>query len=1376
MPTHYSNSIERQVVECESIGNILQSPVQSSHILDQIQPSSSVAQQREPQLYDLKDLRLSQKCLLALKVVKFYRQHKHALNMDMQSSSVSHRDLQHSRSQKLSQVEQHIRLKFVQYQLLPQLNELFQSQIPLGEFGHRIMQLVITDDKNRQSVIALLQLLESFNANALKNWVQAVLPEFPAIHRNAVIDAIDQRPARHLIAATLKNFSNNEQAYLLQHLAQRPWQFVQRRCGRVLQQEINFGLQNIQLSWGRLHQSFLKQQSISENQLLELAEQYMDIIQAGAQRNAATPQEGVLTELNQLSNYRHKTTGQVTPIHEMATLSAWQGLVVKRDITARLSAFDRLLASLGVVPFAQHNTAAAAEPNADLSEWRGRFLLTQLKSQVISQPPPKTIISFLNPLLTAVLDLKPDTLINKANRAAQISIKQAIDGLWRCTADCIQASDLTITAEADLSTFYFMEDGSCTNQAGQLLSATDFEYQKLKATFNIDSQLIEKQAQSRLAMRSALSNNWHNIIHILSYVLQDTQAVDDFFAKAFLPSHMQEQIKGLLNVLVPPNMRNKRAVGLITATLQQLNSADIKHYIDALPDSGLDSLARRITDSIQQLSPYEHMPFFKDFADKLAIGLGENKAIQSVAKMLTKGYYAALPLFDKRQLMIKVLAQGGPPMQSTGELKPNALASLVSRMVQAGGPCFQKSMQLFKGDIPTQSLQQALEQVSSGIQPLAIHIITNIINHELTQLQWGDGVALQLLNDQHYLLEDNKPSAQQLQLGWPTQEEVRNFHLKKLGAATIAQTHAAYLVPSNNQANRPPQLVALKVQRPLIVDHIKREMQSMQRINSLPMYVRKTLSELENAILAETNFFREQHFAEILAPIYSKFSDATISLDVIKILGASTNLLVEEYSQGQSIPEIIQYNSQLKNTQAQAEFLNTAGHALGRLISGFTRASILGDPKQTFAIKLHAPNASQAKSLLKNNQLYVYQNNSDWFIEFIDRKNKNHKIQLNSTAVADITSVLAPYTKTKNLRSVNSLSLSDYAQLCNKLRTYSSYTLMFTGESFVDSDRHEGNLLYQRNTYAPDKLTCIDTGAGTIVSQLERKGMFLLATGVASSNINVVMDGISALIPDVNQLTSSDYTVFKQDLRECINRVQTQSEKCTEMYYYLLTHGLVDGTIEEADFFKDLLELPVDHPLPKQVFDFNQPNTSAAALSRYIQQQTGQNVQLEAVQSPLGQTYKEYIQKLNFERIVAVHPQSAFNPTHWITDGHNSLLFIKTIRKVANILEKHTIYAPECVIQVNRGTKFIEDQIRNINKHKAMVLQQISQDQTITAQNKQQIVRNLQPVHLGPAYVDGVLSWQLIHDGVQALGHKSFNAFGSLLNERGQATKRALNL
>ena len=97
------------------------------------------------------------------------------------------------------------------------------------------------------------------------------------------------------------------------------------------------------------------------------------------------------------------------------------------------------------------------------------------------------------------------------------------------------------------------------------------------------------------------------------------------------------------------------------------------------------------------------------------------------------------------------------------------------------------------------------------------------------------------------------------------------------------------------------------------------------------------------------------------------------------------------------------------------------------------------------------------------------------------------------------------------------------------------------------------------------------------------------------------------------------------------------------------------------------------------------------------------------------------------------------------------------------MLESHNIYAPESIIQLNRGTKFIEDQLKNINIYKAELKQKIEEvdatQKTKTMNNA--IKKNLAKTNLGEAYVSGMLSTRLMWDAVNALGWKVIPAMGS---------------
>ena len=213
--------------------------------------------------------------------------------------------------------------------------------------------------------------------------------------------------------------------------------------------------------------------------------------------------------------------------------------------------------------------------------------------------------------------------------------------------------------------------------------------------------------------------------------------------------------------------------------------------------------------------------------------------------------------------------------------------------------------------------------------------------------------------------------------------------------------------------------------------------------------------------------------------------------------------------------------------------------------------------------------------------------------------------------------------------------------------------------------------------------------------------------------------------------------------------------------------GALPGNETEDEFFKGIHE-PDNQDLKQALLAFDQPEESLKALEQYVNAIKEINtISVQDLQKS-GQSYSDYVGNITFERMVSYKRQGKIDPQTWITDGNNSLLFIQTIRQLADVLDKNNLSAPEVVIQVNRGTKFVEDQLRALNAakgHARQRFEQIQNSEMSTAERKK-IQQQLQPVELGPRYVQSILSWQVINNSIEALGWQSFNAIASLASER----------
>ena len=345
------------------------------------------------------------------------------------------------------------------------------------------------------------------------------------------------------------------------------------------------------------------------------------------------------------------------------------------------------------------------------------------------------------------------------------------------------------------------------------------------------------------------------------------------------------------------------------------------------------------------------------------------------------------------------------------------------------------------------------------------------------------------------------------------------------------------------------------------------------------------------------------------------------------------------------------------------------------------------------------------------------------------------------------------------------LPLPVYSELCQHLRQLLGTPLAFVGEAVIDSDRHEGNLLFEYNQTGRDQLTVIDTGAGTIVTRAQRQAMFFLVSGALGSSVELFMQGLSGLMPAIDRLTAESKQALTADIGQILKPLSHDRLKQNLQYDFLLQQGLLDGSLSESALFAPLADS--NYTDRAMLLDLNKPEQSWYALIHLLVHQGVKCSPAEADSIERLAAYKEFLAKSNFERLLAVHPQHRFRPTTWLTDGHNALLFIKTIRRVANVLDQHGIHAPELVIQINRGTKFVEDQIAQINRKKSELRTQLQAQQVVKP--SPQIIRWLAPIELGPAYVRGVLSKQVVVEQFQFIGMALLPMFGALTRERTQS-------
>jgi len=1078
---------------------------------------------------------------------------------------------------------------------------------------------------------------------------------------------------------------------------------------------------------------------------------------------------------------------------------------------------------------------------------------------------------------------------------------QDVDMLWSLTQSLIQASERTVTITnhedhtvtnklGQKSQLIFMEDGSCVDEEGHLRPKGDEKNEQLRLDHQIHDKTQELQLQCRQNIRLLMQEFWPDLLQLLSTHPTDEQ-FRELLAKAMLPKDVQTLMVNVLDQLLPKELRESWVGQCATSGLQHTAPALVEALIERIPDQLLDRFANQVTRLVNNLDPYEQMPFFTNFANKLVVSLGENRGVQSVAEALTKGYYKEICHADKRHLANAILALGCPKLDNNGQVNQDSMKTLVSEMTQAGGPGFQKAMQLFKGDIHIASIREALECMNSEVRPMPLADIKNIIAQDLRKVS---GQPYALVNAQEYQANYST----QLGSHWPTPEKLQQNQLRKLGAATIAQTHEAFLWPCRDgvpQMDQPPVRAAIKVQRPMIAHRIRREMHALQRIPTIADSVSRTLKELENSIISETDFNREYQLGQLMGELYGATTNTAEfkPTKVVEMLGQGDRILIQKFSPGQSIQnhwsnksaefavrfitdqsqpsspassQSSQHSSQsslisltpsepdesspqmnieliphgpatinittdqqqitlrvqphdplmqtlkeynrlygetpsyaaaqhlastireyftidplpkAKSLPEQAAFLDVAGQRVKTMIGQFAAAAFLGSDTP-YALNFKSPEGlsteQKAKQVFVSQQTLTQRQTAQQTQWTLQSFNANGQLQKKWTSSATHQHMTEQQTQTlitllKAKQKSQNLSLELEGKLNQSVRDALNHAILFAGESFIDSDRHDGNLLFMDKPNIKDsELVCIDTGAGTIVSQYERYGMLKMGMGMASTNTDIIMEGLSQLIPGFQDRLADGGKALKADLEKSVQGEFIEDEKTQEIYQFLLKHSIVQGEENDRVFFHDLIHSPAHAYLKKHAFNFSQPAKSVAALVDYINsRKAAQHKPPIILSAEVANAFQDNLKKMDYGRVFAASTAQGYNPTHWVTDGHNSLIFIKSIRKIANILDNHNVYAPETIIQLNRGTKFLEDQLKRINADKIKLADKMKEvesfnaNQTLlTAKVKQQ----LQPVNLGDAYINGVLSTKIVGDTFKALGWKTALTGASFLHER----------
>jgi len=1121
------------------------------------------------------------------------------------------------------------------------------------------------------------------------------------------------------------------------------------------------------------------------------------------------------------------------------------------------------------------------------------FITSEIHKTLAEKLHPETGISlekrkaYANLFVKTLADTPLETILdtNLTSKTLDKPIeKPQIDSLWRLTQDLIAVTDRTIRldthdAYGEPTELIFMEDGSAVDGEGRLLPKGDPDNLALREQHAIDAQAVTEELACHTRVRQLMKDNWS----VLTNILVDyptTQSFTKLLTQSMLPTDVQYMLTTLLDQLVPREMRQSALGQLGMKTMAQLNDTDKDFIIDQIPAHLFTQLSNQVTHLINDLEPYDQMPFFKEFADKLVISLGESHVIQKLAGFLTKGYFTNINHADRRHIANAVLALGCPPIEAHSvngqhKVSPAGMTELISAIAQSGGPGFQKAMQLFQGDIPITSIRNALDNMSSAVDPMADHQVRDIITTDLQGVTGPNG-------EQYRLDAKHNPA-----------------DLKVLGSATIAQTVAARLTLCDQQGNaipnRAPIAVAIKVQRPLIRHRIIREMQGLQRIPGVTPSVARTLKELEQSIVAETDFKREFQFGQLMDKLYTSGAQAdntipgikaTPGIKVTPMIGQAKRILIQGFVPGQSIDKTWQQQSaeyqlsftdndalskpagqhqlqvvshdgvpmqlrlfksataepQLYNLSQspllqkklahfqrqypqgdyavarllvhemqhlfqlppistaqtfahQAQFVNTVGKQLESLIANFANAAFFGKDSASSELQFISPHNLSAQA--RKNTMYLYESAQNILaIKVFDSHGKlarhwisshpsthtenaelrNHRLlnpQQQQFQAQLLELIEKQRQKGKPFANLGrSLDLKTQGELHDFVREVTGENKLFKGESFIDSDRHTGNMIYNNG-----QLTCIDTGAGTIVNEYKRKGMLKMAAGLATTNTDILFAGLESLIPELHSLTQNNSKAFRKDLTDSIRGDLVEHEKITELYEYLLRFEIVDGTERDEVFFHDLLTDPAHSQLKQRILDFNRPDEALQSLKQYL------NFKSLDLKSPhissevsLLADFKNHLQQLDYGRVFSQNPQRSWNPTHWLTDGHNSLLFIKSVRKIANVLDEHGIYAPEAIIQLNRGTKFIDDQLKQMNVYKAELKSKTDAIRVIDANHsllnqhdKNFYNEHLKPSSIGSAYLNGLASVKAVSDTLSAVGWRIFGLVGSYTSERAAA-------
>jgi len=306
--------------------------------------------------------------------------------------------------------------------------------------------------------------------------------------------------------------------------------------------------------------------------------------------------------------------------------------------------------------------------------------------------------------------------------------------------------------------------------------------------------------------------------------------------------------------------------------------------------------------------------------------------------------------------------------------------------------------------------------------------------------------------------------------------------------------------------------------------------------------------------------------------------------------------------------------------------------------------------------------------------------------------------------------------------------------LCRQLKdwisvAFNGHAKIPNGDGFIEGDRHCGNQLYDHKART---LTLIDFGAGTYISRKEREAIERFSIGVVAMRPKMIRRAFAFFLPEIHAKTPEG-----KQLRDRLDA----------------TFSDVVKTARTQEKINDLIEIFSD---PEFEFKLDAELTSSVDLKKYVSDVLNRLSQAEkkALMNPRAvQQAQETLVRLfptlkgnvtlerAIDKTITQTYRRAFRleQGRWFINDNNQVLLMNTNKKIMDALFDNGLKAPQVLVQLHRGSKFIEDQIRLNNEQKALLQYELTQSNQLTHELKAKLKQD----NIGNLYVLAVAKGKL---------------------------------